>query len=522
MYLDNKHEVFKNRIFNENYEALNKLFNVICSTKINQNDINDLKNEINCLEMEEYNGTLYLIQYKLSIQYLRICSLISELIKKLNDEPQKAREIINYHIKDLDINELKYLGLAWYYDIKFNEEKCTLYSAGKIPESNWDKWIQEKSNLKNNKIKKNILQNIIKACREHINRGGTIKLISFSKCFGIDLFKYMYLDNDNKCYLNIVKDTSINILKIKDRKFSIPNFMLDKSDDIPNFLLDFSEVRKKENISNLNAWTERFLQKPFISQKEFDEMKNSLSSNDSDMNYIFYFLLKNSRNEDSQIGISSRINPIKDKEVIASTIIWNKGQQSDFIEKKYLDSDTLYNFELSEKEFFELIYEYYYNLYCKICDSSEGTKLTYEEYFKTFEIEMENKKNSFFDLIKKIEKENSELLSDNFEISEETKEIEKKIEENKKLIAFIKEECIKFFEDVLSYMENNLNKQSIPVDTIISTVNWDYELSNEKLIRNLEWDNIYGLDLKDEIGLKNNLINIFKIICKEICFNKGI
>ena len=161
-------------------------------------------------------------------------------------------------------------------------------------------------------------------------------------------------------------------------------------------------------------------------------------------------------------------------------------------------------------------------MYFNICDRSEGTKLTYEDYFKTFEIEMENKKNSFFDLIKKIEKENSELLSDNFEISEETKEIEKKIEENKKLIAFIKEECIKFFEDVLSYMENNLNKQSIPVDTIISTVNWDYELSNEKLIRNLEWDNIYGLDLKDEIGLKNNLINIFKIICKEICFNKGI
>ena len=276
MYLDNKHEVFKNRIFNENYEALDKLFNVICSTKINQNDINDFKNEINCLEMEEDNGALYLIQYKLSIQYLRICSLISELIKKLNDEPKKAKEIINYHIKDLDINELNYLGLAWYYDIKFNEEKCTIYSAGKIPESNWDKWIQEKSNLKNNKIKKNILQNIIKACREHINRGGTIKLISFSKCFGIDLFKYMYLDYDKKSYLNIVKNTSINILKINDKKLSIPNFMLDKADGMPDFLLDFSEVRKKENISNLNTWNERFLKEPFISQKELDEMKDNL------------------------------------------------------------------------------------------------------------------------------------------------------------------------------------------------------------------------------------------------------
>lgn len=526
MSLDNKHEVFKNRIFNKNYEALDKLFNVICSTKINQNDINDFKNEIKCLEMEEDNETLYLLQYKLSIQYLRICSLIAQIIEELKDEPKKAKEIINYHIKDLDINELNYLGLAWYYDIKFNEEQCTLYSSGKIPESNWDKWIQEKSNLKNNKIKKNILQNIIKACREHINRGGTIKLISFSKCFGIDLFKYMYLDDDKKSYLNIVKNTSINILKINDKKLSIPNFMLDKAYGMPDFLLDFSEVRKKENISNLNTWNERFLKEPFISQKELDEMKDNLSSNynsTTDMSYISYYLLQNRIKEDSKKGISSRINPVKDKEVIASTIIWNSEKQLDFIDKEHLDSDTLYNFELSENEFLKLIYEYYYNLYYKICNFGKSYHLSREDYFKEFQQKIENDKNSLLKEIEKIEEENNNLSISKmkeYEKSEKSEAIESKIEENKRVIACIKEN-VKFFEDSLSYIENNLNKQSIPVNTIMSIINWDYELSNKESIRDLELDNIYDWNLKNEIMLKNVFINIYKIRCKDLCFDKG-
>lgn len=524
MSLDNKHKVFKDRILKENYEALDKLFNVICSSNINQNDIDILKEEIKCLELNENDENLYLLQYKLSIRYLRICSLIAQIIEKLKDEPQKAKEIINYHIKDLDINELNYLGLAWYYDIKFNEEKCTLYSSGKIPESNWDKWIQEKSNLKNNKIKKNILQNIIKACKEHINRGGTIKLISFSKCFGIDLFKYMYLDDDNKSYLNIVKNTSINILKIEDKKFSIPNFMLDKTDGMPDFLLDFSEVRKKENISNLNTWTERLLKEPFISQKELDEMKDNLSSNyngTTDMSYISYYLLQNRRKEDSKKGISSRINPVKDKEVIANTIIWNSEKQLDFIDKEHLDSDTLYNFELSENEFLKLIYEYYYNLYCKICDYDKNNLLIKEDYFKEFQKKIENGKNLLLKEIEKIEEENNNLSISKMKEYEKSEAIESEIEENKKLIAFIKDNYVKFFEDVLSYIENNLNKQSIPVNTIMSIINWDYELSNKESIRDLKLDNIYDRYLKNEIRLKNHSINIFKIICKDLCFDKG-
>ena len=228
------------------------------------------------------------------------------------------------------------------------------------------------------------------------------------------------------------------------------------------------------------------------------------------MSYISYYLLQNRRKEDSKKGISSRINPVKDKEVIANTIIWNSEKQLDFIDKEHLDSDTLYNFELSENEFLKLIYEYYYNLSYKICNFDKSYHLSREDYFKEFQQKIENEKNSLLKEIEKIEEENNNLSISKMKEYEKFEALESK-----------KENYVKFFEDALSYIENNLNKQSIPVNTIMSIINWDYELSNKESIRDLKLDNIYDWDLKNEIRLKNHFINISKIICKNLCFDKG-
>ena len=112
----------------------------------------------------------------------------------------------------------------------------------------------------------------MKGCRDHINRGNEekVKLISFSKCFGIDLFKYMYLNNDRKLRLSIVKNAEINKLYFNNNDMSIQKYKRADINEVPDFCLDFSEVRNSKT-KEFNSWFKRFLGEEFISQKEFEE-----------------------------------------------------------------------------------------------------------------------------------------------------------------------------------------------------------------------------------------------------------
>ena len=277
MQLDNKHTGFKEKVYKENYEALDNLYAAIINVESDGKDLELAMKQIKIIGIEKTDNQ-NLSQYQLSIQYLRICSFIEGIIAEFAGDEEKTKQIVNYYLNDFNMHELNLLGLSWYYDIKFYKELRTVYSAGKIPSFNWNEWLRGR-NIEDNMIKGNILQNIMKACKEHINRGGKVKLMSFSKCFGIDLYKFMYLDNDKKSYLNIVKKTQTNILKVKDKRVPVYEYNyqeLNEGSDF-DFFFDFSEVRSEKNIFNLNSWFKNFLEEEFISQKELNSLKNNLT-----------------------------------------------------------------------------------------------------------------------------------------------------------------------------------------------------------------------------------------------------
>lgn len=298
MQLENKHKEFKEKIYKKNYDALDNLYIAIVSAESELKKLELAAAQIKIIKIEK-NDNHTLSHYQLSIQYLRICSMVKGIITELAGDGEKTKQIVNYYMDALFMNELNFLGLSWYYDIKFYKDIHTVYSAGKIAESNWNEWLKN-SNLKDNMIKDNILQTIMKACKEHINKGGIVKLMSFSKCFGIDLYKFMYLDNDKKSYLNIVMKTQTNILKIKDKKMSISEYRYEELSVIPDFFFDFSEVRIENNISYLNTWFKHFLNQEFISQKEVDTLKEDLKNgNNTENEWLAYYFLKEKRQEEA-------------------------------------------------------------------------------------------------------------------------------------------------------------------------------------------------------------------------------
>lgn len=519
MQLENKHKEFKEKIYKKNYDALDNLYIAIVSAESELKKLELATAQIKIIKIEK-NDNHTLSHYQLSIQYLRICSMVKGIITELAGDGEKTKQIVNYYMDALFMNELNFLGLSWYYDIKFYKDIHTVYSAGKIAESTWNEWLKN-SNLKDNMIKDNILQTIMKACKEHINRGGIVKLMSFSKCFGIDLYKFMYLDNDKKSYLNIVMKTQTNILKIKDKKMSISEYRYEELSVIPDFFFDFSEVRIENNISNLNTWFKHFLNQEFISQKEVETLKEDLKIwNNTENEWLAYYFLKEKRQEEGKKGISSRINPIKDREVVANNLLWDTIEYDNCRQKEDLKPDVMYSFELNEDEFMKLIYEYYYKLYIKLCTKKKkGNHFGLENYFLKFDDRIKNQKEEVLKQIEKTELEIKELKS-NQENRLQDGEIERKIYEKSNLKNIMKKYS-NFLENTVMLKEKWWVQSSDKVNVILSMIDWEYELISKTMIQKLTFQNIYQWDLNSELKVNNLFINLFKEICKGLCFSEA-
>ena len=520
MQIENKHTGFKEKVYKENYEALDNLYVAIINVESDGKDLELAMKQIKIIGIEKTDNQ-NLSRYQLSIKYLRICSFIGGIIAECADEEEKTKQIVNYYLNDFNMHELNLLGLSWYYDIKFYKELRTVYSAGKIPSFNWNEWLRGRK-IEDNIIKGNILQNIMKACKEHINRGGKVKLMSFSKCFGIDLYKFMYLDNDKKSYLNIVKKTQTNILKVKDKRMPVYKYNcqeLSEGSDF-DFFFDFSEVRSEKNIFNLNSWFKKFLEEEFISQKELNSLKNNLTfDNNVYKEWLAYYLLKEKRKEEGKSGISSRINPIKDREVIASNVLWDTINYNDSIQKENVKSDVMYRFELNEDDFMELIYEYYYQLYVNLCAEKErNAPHDRENYLLKFDHSIKEEQELILKLREKIKLEIEELKS-NQENKLEDEDIEinigKKISLENLLVEYSN-----FIENIVNLKEKSQFQSSDKVNVILSMIDWEYEIINKNLIQELNFQNIYQWDLNSDLNINNLFINLFKELCKKICFSE--
>lgn len=461
------HEEFKNRISDELYEELEEEFAKIAENK---------------------DGLIIKLadkKMKKSIQYLRRCNLVKIILEDKNKSDVEKKLLTMYYagLNSEKLEEVNFWGTGFYYDVKFEEYKETLYSVAYVQDDaekesceekkSWKDWIPDKA-TENNKLKERGMQLIFIACKEHINRGGNIELYSCSKCFGIDLFKYMHLDEHGKTRISILKEVPINFIKLHDKKFSLQDYLLNDKEcfDIaqkPQFCLDFSNPRG-ENQDNFNKWLKKFLEKLIISKKQEKDVQEKFSVD----KFIAHYLINlGMQKEGNDKAIGSRVSPIRDKEVIVSDHIWERVEYTDDLNDEEAEPGKCYSFEFDEKEYYLLIYcyfkEYGYFKEYAVKDKDPKEKLKFEEKF------MEKLKEA----IKRMDKDEA-YNNNKTEMELSKKDIE--------------------------YLENMIGEPTKKIETLLNMIEWGKEeIPGEWTVKNIYNHNE-----------KNNLINWFKWLCKSV------
>ncbi len=301
---ENRHKKYKNKISDSTYAVLEKLYYVINheSNKsfewMNQ-EIKDLK--VNVFKIDD-NLQARDILLKSYVFYARYCILIEHLLIEYDTLSLVDRmQIIDYYLFDNRLKELNCVGLSWYYDCKFKPSTVIAFRS----EGGSCDWNSTQYNYALNRI--DIMKSIINNCREHINKGSyKVKLRSYSKCFGIVLFKYLSIPTNNSSVkLCINTELHSNVIRLNDSLMSFQKF-IDSGEEIKaiDFCLDMTSVRNEKR-DNLGKWMKSFL-------------------------------------GEESTEIQKMISPVSDKEIIVSY----KPR-----EEKYYD--------LNQKELIYLLHEYY-------------------------------------------------------------------------------------------------------------------------------------------------------------------
>ena len=464
------HEEFKNRISDELYEELDEAF-----AKIDENK----------------DGLIIKLadkKMKKSIQYLRRCNLVKIILEDENKSDVEKKLLTMYYAglnsEKSSLEEVNFWGTGFYYDVKFEEYKETLYSVAYVQydaekkdceeKKSWKDWIPDKA-TENNKLKKSGMQWIFRACKEHINRGGNIELYSCSKCFGIDLFKYMHLDEDGKARISILKEVPINFMKLHDKKFSLQEYLLNDKEcfDIaqkPQFCLDFSNPRGEKQ-DNFNEWSKKFLKELIISEKQKKDVQEKFGVDEFIAHYLINLSMQKVGNGKA---IGSRVSPIRDKEVIVSDHIWERVEYTDDLNGEEAEPGKCYSFEFDEKEYYLLIYCYFKEYAVK--DKEPQKKVYFEEKFE--------------------EKFREELRS----VKEDIKKMDKDEKYNNYKVK------MKFLEKYIADLENMTGEPTKKIKTLLSMIKWD----KEKITGEWTVKNIYNHNRENE------LINLFKLLCKSV------
>lgn len=424
---------------------------------------------------------------------------LDEEYKNVDNEFVDVEEIKFYYNENNSLEELKWIGLTLFYDMKLKKGTTTLYSthymtASVKPEKD------DNSENSDDSEKMKLFQLFIEACRDHIN-GNERGLISTSKCFGIDLFKYMHMNENEKVNVDILYQVPFNFIRYDNHDLSLQEYLQDKS-LLKNlqFCLDFSSPRN-DNVKNSKRWLKCFLSRYIISKSEYQkEIKSvveflkkileketekgdfaNISINLQEQAIILVeYLLMAEQEKRSEKGISSRISPIADKEVILSDKFWECQQFSGEIEPK---EGRGYHFELAEDEYCDLIF-FYFKKYREEKEQKKDFKERYEETWKN-KIE-----NCTLEWIKP-------FIADD-KIKEESENVER---------------VMKKFKEYYS-RQLDVEKPKESTKFILLCIDWEKESIPNK------WTKVYKKNAqKDE---HNNAFNIYKEICKGIATNESI
>ncbi|MEG2013419.1 MAG: hypothetical protein RR063_09485 [Anaerovoracaceae bacterium] len=478
-----RHRKFENKISDDTYKSLEKLYNIVARQEISSAKLSLLK------KMPEYKQSPD-DKMKTAIYYTRSCLMIESLLEEYKQyDDEVVKNVIDYYINSNCMQELNNIGLGWYYDVKYKKNTATLYSVGYGNDSNWIEWLQNK-NVENNQIKENGIQLVFTACKEHINRGGRIRLKSLSKCFGVDLFKYMQLDNNCNANLYIIKDAPVNFIKNNDKEISLQEYLL--SDDIfdvdnkPQFCLDFSHPRN-EKVENYNNWSNRFLQdSKYISQAEINEKKKNYGIESEQEDFLLE-LLKQEHIQDGEKGISSRISPIADKEVIASDTLWSIENYNINLKEDDILAGKCYHFTFNSTEYCQLIFDYF-KMYAE--KHSKSFKKNYNLVIGNILLSLEEEQ-------KKFENLSGEQLQ-----NEEIEKMKQQCDYNKNLI--------RNYSSYEEFLKNiTIEETPIKMKLALSFIDWNLE----KIPPNWSINNIYTAKSNKEENLK---INLYKCICKRV------
>lgn len=500
--MDNKHEEFKNKISCETYEMLETMYRVINVENKNNIDMNTLSKLNEILpkkDLQVWDRTM-----KISISYIRHCNIIQSLLEEYPNGTEDEKKIIDYYINSNELREMKKLGVGHYYNVKYKKCIETLYSVGYGKDSNWIDWLK-KQNVVENNIKENGIQLIFKACNKHMNRGGEVRLKSLSKCFGVDLFKYMRLDQNKNANIYIIKDAPVNFIKIDQIEQSLQeyiflgaNFDIDKN---PQFCLDFSNVRNGE-FENYNKWSKEFLKNSaYISEAEFNKKKAEYGIQNELLESMLFYSMKQEHIQDGDKAISSRISPIADKEVIASDTFWLIKEYHTELPMRGIKTGVCYHFSFSCEEYCQLIYSYFKE-YAKRKMEIEG------EYKSRIESWLGNLEEVILQLKEEQKKLKQEVREYEKLDREHIKKEEQRLQSN---IEF----CDEFIEFLDKVKRMDISEESTKkIQDVLQFVEWE----KEEIPKHWSFNNIYHSKCN---GNENVFVNIYKCICKSTAFMEG-
>lgn len=482
--IDNKHEQFKNKIKSNIYNILEMMYEVIKSSSYDMKCIEKSNKLADILQL----GDRQIVdkKFKISIYYLRWCKIIHYVLEYYKNNNEKSEILTDYYINSNILKEMNCLGIGYYFDIKYQKDNTNLYSTSYGRGTNWIDWIQGQ-NIDKNQLKENGVQLIFKACKTHINRGGNIKLISLSKCFGIDLFKYMHFDENGNVNLYIIKNAPVNFIQIRGEKKSIQEYLIsDEFFDIrnkPQFCIDFTNVRNNK-LENYNNWSKKFLgDKQYISQKEFDYVKTHIPNEYKEFDDLILDMIEKKHKNGTNKAISSRVSPIKDREVVVSDNLWNTYEYNQNSFKTMLN-ENCYHVVFNKEEYLQLIY-YYFKRYAE-------KKVSNTQYDKVYNDTLESLKKQILEKIEKLNFDNS------------------KVEKNEKesVLKFYLY-YVQFIDSVKKYISENIPEK---INFVLENIDWKTEHISK------EWSlkNIYNYKFNK---IDNFWANYYKCLCKDTAIN---
>ena len=72
-----KHDKFKYKVYEDNYELLDEMYNMLITGDLNYEAVEKMKINLKGINSDKQK---YLIKYRISIYYVRICSLIENIL----------------------------------------------------------------------------------------------------------------------------------------------------------------------------------------------------------------------------------------------------------------------------------------------------------------------------------------------------------------------------------------------------------------------------------------------------------